>query len=201
MRIGIIGAGAVATALAGKWSAAGHQVRLGVRDTDSSKAEAARTAFGEAAITDLKLATRRADVVVVAIPGAAVPEVVRDLSDELDGKVIIDASNNVQAPVRNSVQAIVAAAPEASVFRAFNSLPAATMADPLLGDVRADLFFAGPDDGHRAVVETLIRDAGMNPIYVGSADWAPVVDALGGLSFALGRSRPGKRLAFNLVTA
>lgn len=200
MKVGILGAGAVATTLASKWAAAGHQVELGTRDPGSPKAQAAESKLGPGSVTGLKEAADHAEVVIVAIPGAAVPNIVRDLTDELGGKVIVDASNNVQAAVRNSIEAISAAAPKASVFRAFNSLPAATLADPQLGEVKADLFFAGPAEDRRELVERLIRDAGMNPVYVGPDVWAPIVDALGGLSFALGMSRPGERLAFNLVT-
>ncbi|MFD3592755.1 NADPH-dependent F420 reductase [Nocardia sp. NPDC058640] len=41
MRIGIIGAGAMASALGGGWAAAGHEVRIGARSADSARALAA----------------------------------------------------------------------------------------------------------------------------------------------------------------
>lgn len=76
----------------------------------------------------------------------------------------------------------------------------ATLKNPNVGGRTADLFYCGPDDADREAVERLIRDAGLNPVRGGDLEWAPVVDALGGLSFALGRSRPGQRLALALVT-
>jgi predicted dinucleotide-binding enzyme len=140
-----------------------------------------------------------AEVVVVAIPGSAVQEAVTPIANGLAGKIVIDASNNVQAAVRNSLAAINSAAPSSRRFRAFNSLPVATLRNPMVGGRRADLFYCGPDNGDGTAVELLIRDAGLSPIRVGGLEWAPVVDALGGLFFALGRTRPEQRLALALV--
>ncbi len=55
MRIGIIGAGAMAAALGGSWAAAGHEVRIGARSADAARALAseinARPVVGSASNT------------------------------------------------------------------------------------------------------------------------------------------------------
>ncbi len=201
MWIAVLGAGAVGGTVARRWADAGHEVAVGVRDRTSPSAERVAESLGSSRVMSLADATRSADVVLVAIPGGAAAGVVGAIVSELDGKLVIDASNNVGAPVRNSIAAISAAAPASRPFRAFNSLPAPTLADPNFGGRAADLYYCGPEGPDKSTVDSLIRDAGLNPIHVGGLEWAPVVDALGGLAFALGRTRPGLRLAFNLVTA
>jgi predicted dinucleotide-binding enzyme len=185
------------SALAHGWIAEGHDVTLGVRDQRVERNLPAGVRRDQVAL--IADAIEGAEVVVVAIPGSAVEEVVTVVRNGLEGKIVIDASNNLQAPVRNSLAAIELAAPSSRRFRAFNSLPAATVRNPFVGGRRADLFYAGPSDADGSVVELLIRDAGLNPIRVGGLEWAPVIDALGGLFFALGRTRPDQRLALALT--
>lgn len=201
MQIAVLGAGAIGGNLARRWAAAGHEVAVGVRDRTSPRAELVADSLGSTRVMSFADATASAPVVLVAIPGESVAGVVEAIGQPLDRKLVIDASNNIRAPVRNSIAAISAAAPSSRSFRAFNSLSALTLANPNFGDRAADLYYCGPEGPDISTVESLIRDAGLNPILVGGLEWAPVVDALGGLSFALGRTRPGLRLAFNLVTA
>jgi predicted dinucleotide-binding enzyme len=97
----------------------------------------------------------------------------------------------------SSVEAIRSAAPRAQVFRAFNTLPWETFAEPRFGETGADLFYCGPAD-KRDVIEGLIRDVGLEPVYVGDLNWISVVDPLAGLFFALSQ-RLGRGLAFKLL--
>jgi hypothetical protein len=85
----------------------------------------------------------------------------------LNGKVVIDAANNIGAPVANSVAIIQSAANEASVYRAFNIYGWENFAEPEVGGVRADLFYAGTDGRSRQAAEQLIIDVGLNPVWVG----------------------------------
>src|SRR5262250_2798005 len=157
MRIAIIGAGQVGGALASAWIRAGHDVALGVRDP--RKEHALPAGVAPDAVLPIGDAIAGVEIVVVAIPGAAVAEAVVPVASRLAGKIVIDASNNVQAPVRNSLAAIESAASSCRRFRAFNSLPVATLKNPNVGGRTADLFYCGPDDADRAAVERLIRDA------------------------------------------
>ena len=92
---------------------------------------------------------------------------------------MIDATNDMQGSPPSSVHRIMAVAPDALVFRAFNSVGWENMADPVLGGVQADLLYCGADDtGATEVVEGLITDVGFRPIRVGGLDELPAVDAL-----------------------
>ena len=77
----------------------------------------------------------------------------------------------MQGSPPSSVHRITAAAPDALVFRAFNSVGWENMADPVLGGVQADLLYCGADDpAATAVVESLIADVGFRPVRVGGLD-------------------------------
>ncbi len=101
----------------------------------------------------------------------------------------------------NSVATIAAAAPGATVYRAFNTLGWDNFADPTFDGVAADLFYAGPDGEARAMVEQLIADIGMRPIRLGGTDEVALVDSVLPLWFALASGqRMGRHLAFKVLT-
>jgi len=137
-----------------------------------------------------------AEVVVLAIPGGAVAEVVAANGAALAGKVVIDAVNRIGQPQVNSRAAISAAAPDARYVRAFNTLGWENFADPPAG---AALFFAA-DPSARQVAEELISAVGLEPVFVGDAEASSIVDALLPLWFSLVRHNGGnRRVALSIV--
>jgi predicted dinucleotide-binding enzyme len=187
MRIAVIGAGRIGGTIGGIWEAAGHQVVYGLRET--SKKEGAKP------IAD---ALRSADIVLLAIPGAAVAQFAQQHATDLDGKVVIDATNNFGGPAMNSWSEISAALPKAKLYRAFNSYGFDVFAEPNLGGERPDLFYAGPEGESQKEVEQLITDVGLGPVWVGGPDTVDVVDGVLRLWFTLSRQR-GRRIAFKLI--
>ena len=202
LRVAVLGAGNIGGTLGRKWVAAGRQVAFGVSDPGSPRAEALRGEVGEnATIIGVEQALDGAEVVVLAIPGRAVDELIQTQSGRLAGKTIIDATNRMGGGPMNSVAALSAAAPSAHVYRAFNSLGWENFAEPVFGGVQADLFYAGPDDAARETVEQLIGDIGLRPVYVGGTDQVGIVDAVTSLWFALALGqKKGRRLAFKMLT-
>ena len=188
MKITIIGAGKIGGTIGGKWEAAGHEVVYGLRDP--AKKEGAKP---------IDQALIGSEVVLLALPASALVEFVHQHAKDLDGKLLIDATNNFGAPSFNSWPEIGAAVPSARLYRAFNSLGWELFANPVLGGVQADLFYAGPEGPDKEAVETLISDVGMRPIWVGGADAAGVVDGVLRLWATLSRTR-GRRIAFKLIS-
>lgn len=202
MQISILGAGKVGSTLAQAWLRAGYTVRLGVRTVDSPAIQALLGELGEAAsVTTVADAIAAGDVVVFAIPGQAMEATIAAHAAALASKVVIDAANKVGAATMNSRAAFTAHAPTAQVFRAFNTLGWENFAQPQFGAIQADLFFCGPDGAARHQVEQLIAAVGLRPVWVGGPEQTALVDALGGLWFALalGQQR-GRHLAFKLLT-
>src|SRR5579864_6946893 len=136
MKIAVIGAGNIGGALARKWATAGHQVAIGARDMSKPEVQdLARGIHGRA--TSVEDAVREADAVLFAIPGGSMSATVTALGGALDGKLVMDATNNIGAASLNSVATIAAAAPGAMVYRAFNIYGFENFADALLGGVQA----------------------------------------------------------------
>lgn len=187
MNIAVIGAGNIGGTIGSHWEKAGHHVTYQLRDPSKKKGA---VPLGH----DLD----SADAVLLALPGNAVVAFVGEHSKALDGKILIDASNNFGAPTFHSWHELSKAVPHPLLYRAFNSYGFEVAANPHLGGDRADLFYCGPQQD-AAVVERLIEDVGMRPIRVGGMDAVDTVDGVLRLWFTLSRSR-GRRIAFRLIS-
>ena len=190
MRIAVIGKGNIGGSLGSKWRAAGHDVVYGARDGSGEGP-------GGAPVLGIGDALKHADVVLLAVPGQVVPDVVSEHRAVLAGKTVIDAVNRIGAPEFDSRAIIADAAPQARYVRAFNTLGWENFVNPLPG---TDLFFAA-DPAARATVEELIEAVGLRPAFVGDAGATATVDALLPLWFALVQQNGGnRRLALRMVT-
>ena len=185
----MIGKGNIGGTLGSKWHAAGHEVVYG-----------ARGGLGEgpggAPVRSIGDALEDADVVLLAIPGQVVPDVVNEQGAALAGKIVIDAVNRIGAPEFDSRAIIAQAAPQARYVRAFNSLGWENFANPMPG---TNMFFAA-DPGARATAEELITAVGLEPAFVGDAGATATVDALLPLWFALVQQNGGnRRVALRII--
>ncbi len=191
MEIAVIGTGFIGGILGRALAQAGQQVTFGSRHPgDEAVADGT-----PATVTSVADALAPAEVVILALPGAAVAELTTAHRDVLDGKLVIDATNQMGQPVTNS-RAVLPS--NVRYARAFNTLGGENMADPNFADGPADMFFSAPE-ADRATVETVITDVGLRPIYLGENQEA-LVDALFQLwiTLALKQGR-GRRLALRLI--
>ena len=188
MKVAVIGAGNIGGTIGEAWAKAGHEVTYGLRDPAKKKGA-----------EPINAAIQGADAVLIAVPGGAVVDFVRDHSQALDGKTLIDATNNFRAASMHSWSELSKLVPNAQLYRAFNTLGWDVFAKPVLGGEKVDLFYAGPDGPERDKVERLIADAGMRPIRVGGPEQVDVVDGVLRLWFTLSQSR-GRRIAFKLIS-
>ena len=190
MRIAVIGKGNIGGSLGTKWRAAGHDVVYGARDGSGEGP-------GGAPVRGIGDALKDVDVVVLAVPGQVVADVVTGHGAALAGKTVIDAVNRIGAPEFDSRAIIADAAPQARYVRAFNSLGWENFADPMPG---TNMFFAADPDA-RATAEELIRAVGLEPAFLGDANATTTVDGLLPLWFALVRQNGGnRRVALRVVT-
>jgi predicted dinucleotide-binding enzyme len=186
MDIAVIGAGNIGRTLGGKWRAAGHSAVYGVRRPGDP---------GTAAVAD---AVAGAEVVVLAVPGPAAKQVVASLGTDLEGKVVVDATNDVEGS--GKLHAVDEIADGAHPVRAFNTLGWENFADPVVGGVTADLLYAAEEGVARDTAERLIRDVGLEPVWVGGVEAFDVVDSVTRLWFTLALQRKlGRRLAFKVL--
>jgi predicted dinucleotide-binding enzyme len=188
MKIGIIGTSRIGGTLGQIWDAAGHNVMFGARDIS-------RTYDVAGKIGTLAEAVAHGEVVLLAIPGRALLEAAKPLP--LAGKIVLDATNGGDTPQQPAVQALAALHPQAFVYKVFNTLGFENFQNPLFGAERGDMLFVGPEI-HQAHVSHLIRDVGLNPLYVGDLDQIAILDAALALWFGLAR-RLGRHLALRVL--
>jgi predicted dinucleotide-binding enzyme len=181
--IGVIGGGNIGKTVGAAWARAGHDVVYSSRSPAPPET---------VSIAD---AIAHAEVVLLSVPGGAVPELLAEHGPALDGRLVIDASNDVAGP-RLSHPEAYAHAPGARFVRAFNSLGYELFADPTIDGTVADLFWCGPEDA-----EPLLADVGLRTIRVGDIDAIDAVDGVGRLWLTLVfRQGHPRRLAFRMLT-
>jgi 8-hydroxy-5-deazaflavin:NADPH oxidoreductase len=184
-RIAVIGGGNIGGTIGHAWRRAGH----GVVYASRSPAPPDTVAIPEA-LAD-------AEVVLFAVPGAAVPQLLAEHGDALTGRVVIDATNDIGGERLNHADAYAEHAAGARLVRAFNTLGFEMFAEPEVGGEVADLFWCGPED---AGVEQLIADVGLRPVRVGDADAIDVVDGVARLWLTLVfRQGHPRRTAFRML--
>src|SRR5690242_14116551 len=92
LKIGIIGSGKQGGTLGKLWAKAGHQVFFSSRHPEDLKALVAEA--GPNARAGLpQEAAAFGDIVFIAVPYAALPQVGKDYAAQLKGKIVIDCSN------------------------------------------------------------------------------------------------------------
>jgi 8-hydroxy-5-deazaflavin:NADPH oxidoreductase len=184
-RIAVVGGGNIGGTIGAAWERTGHDVVYGSRSPEPPKTVALADALAGA------------EVVLLAVPGSAVPGLLAEHAPALDGCVVIDATNDIGKDRLHHPEAYESV-PGARFVRAFNTVGFETFGSPTYGGEVADLFWCGPDD---AGIEALIADVGLRPVRVGGIDAADVVDGVGRLWLTLVfREGHPRRLAFRMLT-
>ena len=176
MKIGIIGAGNIGGTMGEHWVKAGHEVMLSSRHPENLKELAARLG-PRARVGTPREAAAFGDVVFIAVPDSAMPEVGRDYAGELKGKVVVNASNpspRRDGPVAEEAQkkgaglADAEFLPGARVARAFTFPGAGTFkTEANRAGERIAVAVAADDKEAMDVAARLVRDAGFEPVIVG----------------------------------
>ncbi len=179
MKIGIIGSGHVGSALGGVWARAGNEVMFSSRNLENDRKLAAEVGANARAGTPPEAAAF-GQVILLAVPYSAFPDLIKTLGNSLKGKVVINASNPF--PQRDGEIATRAREegagnfdahllPGALVVRAFNAVPAARMASAHEDPGKIGMPIAG-DKKAFEIASRLVREAGFEPVVVGGLDMA-----------------------------
>jgi predicted dinucleotide-binding enzyme len=173
MQIAILGTGAVGPALGKALSAAGHQVTIGTRDPDQTKAR------DEWADVDLPLAAYQdldADVFINATNGRGSLAALQAVGDAVNGKVVIDASNALDfshgSPpslfVSNTdslAEQLQRELPEARLVKMFNTMANQVMVNPRGLADNSTIFVAGNDATARQTAASIAADLGWTDVF------------------------------------
>ena len=190
MKVVIIGAGNVGSALARASKEAGHDVVVAARSED--KLDALVEELGvEKAGSNLQ-AVRDADVVVLAVSFPEIDGLLAEVGDALEGKVVIDPTNPVKADLSgrafedtSGAEIIQEKVPGARVVKAFNTVFASKQADPVQDGTPIDGLVAGDDADAKDAVLDLLAKIGYRPIDVGPLSAARYLEGLQFLNISL----------------
>lgn len=193
MQIGIIGSGRVGTALKDGWTKAGHDVRTASRSSEVS-------------VSDL---SEWAEVLVLAVPHAALADIVAEIGDAV-GKIVIDCTNPIAmgpdglglsvGHTSSGAEALQAMLPGVRVIKTLNQVGAEVMADTS-GFLHPPVqFLAGDDEAAKATVSTLLSDLGFEPLDAGDLSRARLLEpfALVWINQAMARGK-GRGWAFGAM--
>ena len=176
LKIGIIGSGKMGGALGELWAKAGHEVLFSSRHPEELKDLVKRVGSRSRAGTPQE-AVAFGEVIFVAVPYAALPQIGRDLAGQLAGKIVLDACNPV--PQRDGPMAEEALAkgtgvasaeylPGARLVRAFNAINYNVLvSEAHRAGERLGIPIAGADRDALAIASRLVADAGFDPVVVG----------------------------------
>ncbi len=198
MNVTIIGAGNMGRGIGTRLVSGGHNVTLLDREPEKAKSLAQELtgkagkggkAQGAALGTPIK-----DEIVILAIPYGATGQVIEGLGTQLDGKIIIDITNPLNAtysglavpPGTSAAEEIAKKLPaDAVVLKAFNTTFAKTLVDGEVDGQKLDVFIAGDKDEPKQKVSKLVEDGGLRAIDAGALDRARQLEAMGFLGIAL----------------
>lgn len=191
MKVAIIGAGHVGTALATSIGRAGHEVIITSRDPRD--AEAAAEATGARVAASNADAAAQAEVVIPAVGMANMETLAKEIAEPAAGKPVVDLTNRISFggsgpeidTASSNAEVISELLPESSVVKAFNTLFSSHQEDPMADGLQLDGYVAGDDPSAKAKVLELVRGIGLRPIDVGPLVRARQLEALAFLNMAL----------------
>lgn len=201
--IAVIGTGDVGGALGPAFASQGHTIVYGSRNPDRGKVKDLVERSGElASATTPADAASQADIVVLAVPGLMVEEITKSLGD-LSGKIIIDPTNPLERRMNrlehavdtSNAEIIQAAAPDAYVVKAFNTLNWKTMVDPDSAGGPVSIPLVGDNGRAKKKVAELVSGMGLEPIDVGPLRDARWVEGM--LILWINNRFGGKRPSFD----
>jgi 8-hydroxy-5-deazaflavin:NADPH oxidoreductase len=177
MRIGVIGSGHIGGTIGTLWIKAGHPVLFSSRHPEQLKDLVAGLGeLAKAGTVDEAIAF--GDVLFIAVPYGALPQIGQDYDAKLKGKIMLDACNAVAArdgaPIADEVEkegiGVVSQKylSGARIVRAFNTMNYKIFANEAnRPDPKLAIPIAGDDAQAVRVAAGLVRDAGFDPVVVG----------------------------------
>jgi predicted dinucleotide-binding enzyme len=141
-----------------------------------------------------------ADAYIIAVPGAALEDLLKNTANVLDGALVIDATNRLDTARYSQLELFRLHTPAARVARAWCTLGWKNFLEPQINGVTLDLLWCGPDGADGQLVSSLINSSGLHAVRVGSLDCDHILEyqtrLVLSLIFETGRSH---KLGFKLL--
>jgi predicted dinucleotide-binding enzyme len=195
MRIGILGTGVMASALAEAWPRTGHDILVGGRSIDKAQAIAERLgdAVQAAALWDV---VEGSDVVVVAVAWEGVDNVLAlagGPEGSFAGKTVIDCTNAVdyasgmlKPAAGSAAEHIAGVAVGGHIVKALHLFAGTSwLSAPVDGQPVRSVAICGEDSTAVEIASELIRDLGAVPAVIGGMDHARQLEDVAGFVMRL----------------
>jgi 8-hydroxy-5-deazaflavin:NADPH oxidoreductase len=175
-RIGIIGSGNIGGTIGGLWVKKGHPAMFSSRHPDELKEMVTKLgSLAQAGTVEQAIAF--GDVLFIAVPYGAIPQIGKDHAAAMQGNVMLDACNATAArdgaiadEVEQNGIGVTSQKyfPGVRIVRAFNTMSYMIFArEANRPDPKLAIPIAGDDAQAVQVAAGLVRDAGFDPVTVG----------------------------------
>lgn len=186
IRIGIIGSGRQGGAIGLQWAKAGHEILFSSRNPENLKDLVAKAGPKARAGTPEQAATF-GEVILIAVPYGALPQIGRDYAPLMKGKIVIDVGNPradrdgpmaAEALKKGTGVASAEYLPGVRLVRALNALSFVQVErEAHRAGEKLGIPIAGDDPEAVKTVVRLVQDAGFDPVVVGGLARAREFDA------------------------
>ena len=197
MKIAVIGAGRVGEALGMALRPKGHDIVYGVPAPERSQEPNAKS---------VAEAISKSDVIILATPWSVAESIVCEHAWSLANKILIDATNPLNPNASglavgfdtSGAEMLQSQAPEARVFKAFNSVGADVLANPRFPEGRAAMFVAGPEGAEKTKVMELVTEVGFDAVDAGPLKSARLLEPMAILCIQTAQARKDPNFALLL---
>ncbi len=203
------GTGKEGPGLAMRWARAGYQVIIGSRQIDKAKdtAQKLNETLGIETIKGLEnsAAAKSADICVLTVVQSAHQSAIESLKDELQGKILVDATARVDfrkpAPPPPPAAAEIAQSilgEGVKVVAAFQNVPAHSLRN-LEENIASEVMVCGDDIEAAMTVVSLAEAGGMRAYYAGPLYNAITVEGLTAILISLNKNYKVKTASIGIT--
>jgi NADPH-dependent F420 reductase len=203
------GTGNEGTGLALRWAANGYDVIIGSRQEEKALAAAAEinAVLGKELVRGMENgpAARTADINVMTVVATAHEAAIAGLKEDLQGKILVDATARIQfpnpkppAPPSAARQAQQTLGDGVRVVAAFQNIPASALKN-LERELDSDVLVCADRREDADQVAGLVRGAGMQAYYAGDLDLAITLEGITALLVYLNKFNEIKHASIKIV--
>ena len=166
-KVGVIGTGNFARALAKRLYYAGYSVRIGSRRPKERYFSSVDECFCDVALTTMEECLKDSQILFVAVHAENYKDCLQEYSAMLEGKILVDVSNRDQ-PNKNDSNAeyLSRLLPNTTIVKGFNVISSYAMENENVGGNKR-VFLASDDTKARERISIIARDLGFTPVDLG----------------------------------
>ncbi len=173
MKMGFIGIGQVGSTLAKRFGSKGHSIYLGVRDLNKKDSHQIAQSIGaNAEVLSILETIEKSEIVFLATPFNAVEGFLKEYSNALTGKILVDCTNPLKPDLSGLLftgedsggEYVQRLLPQTKVVKAFNTVGYNIMENPVIDGRKSVMYFCGNDEKAKHVISSMITEIDFMPI-------------------------------------